>query len=193
MTIIEVARTARLHVIQDGSGRPLVRSTVSVVVDGDQVIVVDPGMAPSQAAILDPLAALGIAPANVTDVVISHHHPDHTVNVGLFGEARVHDHWAVYHHDTWTSRPAEGFAVSTSVILWETPGHTPQDITTIVGTPDGIHACTHVWWHSSGPPEDPLAVDPIAIHRHRDRILAVADTIVPGHGPAFAPDTSTPR
>ena len=43
------------------------------------------------AVILDPLAALGIAPGDVTDVVISHHHPDHTVNIALFPNADVHD------------------------------------------------------------------------------------------------------
>lgn len=185
--------TATLTVIQDGSGSPLVRSTVSVIVDADRVIVIDPGMAPSQAAIVSPLAELGFAPPDVTDVVISHHHPDHTVNVGLFGEARVHDHWAVYHHDTWTSRPAEGFLVSPSVQLWETPGHTPQDITTIVTTADAVVACTHLWWYAEGPAEDPLATDAAAIHPHRARVLEVATLVVPGHGPAFVPSTDTPR
>ncbi len=151
--------TATLTVIQEGSARPLVRSTVSVVVDGDQLIVIDPGMAPSQTAIVAPLGEMGFAPSDVTDVIISHHHPDHTINVGLFGEARVHDHWAVYHHDTWTSRPAEGFRVSPSVELWETPGHTPQDITTIVTTAAATIACTHLWWFADGPADDPLASD----------------------------------
>lgn len=184
---------ATLTVIQEGSGRPLVRSSVSVISEGDQVMVVDPGMAPSQRAILDPLAELGFGPDDVTDVILSHHHPDHTVNVGLFGSARVHDHWAIYHHDTWTSRPAEGFHVSPSVMLWETPGHTPQDISTLVTTHEGLVVCTHLWWMEDGPVEDPLATDPAAIHLHRDRVLSVARLIVPGHGPAFRPTSSTPR
>ena len=180
---------AVFHVLLEGSGSPSVRSSCSLVLDGDAVIVVDPGMAPSQAAILDPLRQLGVEPSDVTDVVISHHHPDHTVNVGLFGEARVHDHWAIYHHDVWTSRPAHGFAVSPSVMLWETPGHTPQDITTVIGTADGMVACTHLWWRASGPVDDPLATDNDAIHRHRPEVQAVAKIIVPGHGPAFESGT----
>lgn len=190
---MEVARNAALHVIQNGSGRPSVRSTVSVVVDGGQVLVIDPGMAPAQSAILDPLADLGFQPADVTDVVISHHHPDHTINVGLFGEARVHDHWAIYHHDIWTSRAAERFVVSPSVVLWETPGHTPQDISTLVGTAQGLHACTHLWFYQEGPTEDPYATDPDALHRNRRRVLDVAEIIVPGHGPPFTPSEATPR
>jgi glyoxylase-like metal-dependent hydrolase (beta-lactamase superfamily II) len=185
--------SASHHVLQEGAGSPRVRSTVSLVLDGDHVVVIDPGMAPSQAAILEPLARHGIDPNAVTDVVVSHHHPDHTVNVGLFGEARVHDHWAIYHHDLWTSRPAHGFAVSPGVVLWETPGHTPQDITTLVGTPDGLVACTHLWFYQAGPQEDPYATDPAALHHHRPLVLEVADIIVPGHGPAFVPGESTPR
>lgn len=183
-----IAAAAQLTILQVGSGRPAVRSTVSLVVDGDSIIVIDPGMAPSQSAILDPLAAAGFVPSDVTDVVISHHHPDHTVNVGLFGDARIHDHWAVYHHDTWTSRPAEGFLVSPSVVLWETPGHTLQDITTLIGTADGVVAATHLWWFEDGPTPDPLATDPAALERGRTRVLEVATRIVPGHGPAFAAD-----
>lgn len=185
--------TATVTVLQDGSGRPSVRSTVTLVQDGDAVIVIDPGMAPSQQSILDPLAARRISPADVTDVIISHHHPDHTVNVGMFGTARVHDHWAIYHHDTWTSRPAEGFEVSPSVTLWETPGHTPQDITTVIRTSDAVVCATHLWWYEAGPAEDPLAVDPGRIHDGRARVLEVATLIIPGHGPAFTPDSDTPR
>jgi glyoxylase-like metal-dependent hydrolase (beta-lactamase superfamily II) len=184
---------AEFTVIQHGSARPNVRSSVSLIRDGDHLIVVDPGMAPSQKAILQPLSQLGVEPGQVTDVIISHHHPDHTVNVGLFGEAKVHDHWAIYHFDQWHSRPAEGFSVSPSVVLWETPGHTPQDITTLVGTAEGLVFCTHLWWSAEGPEDDPLAVDNDALHSGRSRVLAARPMlIVPGHGMAFEPDDTTP-
>ena len=60
-----------VHVLQEGMAGPKVRSTVSLVIDGDHVIVIDPGMAPSQSAILEPLGSHGIEPAEVTDVIIS--------------------------------------------------------------------------------------------------------------------------
>src|SRR3978361_1755901 len=100
-----LGRTARLDVLFTGYVGERVAGTVSLVRDGEKVIVVDPGMVPSRAAILEPLAALGVEPGggtappalleplaalgvepgDVTDVVISHHHPDHTVNIALFG------------------------------------------------------------------------------------------------------------
>jgi glyoxylase-like metal-dependent hydrolase (beta-lactamase superfamily II) len=171
-----------------------VASTVSLVRDGEVRAVVDPGMVPDVArAILDPLAALGESPESITDVVLTHHHPDHTINTGLFQGARIHDHWAWYRHDEWVDRPAEGFSLSPSVVLIETPGHTPQDITVLAGTPDGIAAFTHLWWSSAGPAEDPYATDPETLHRSRARVLEVASLIVPGHGAAFVPGDRTPR
>jgi glyoxylase-like metal-dependent hydrolase (beta-lactamase superfamily II) len=192
MTITAQNKKAAWHVLQVGSASPGVRSTVSLIVDDNHLIVIDPGMAPSQAAISGPLLDLGFEPAQISDVIISHHHPDHTVNVGMFANARVHDHWAVYHFDNWDSRAAEGFSVSPSVVLWETPGHTPQDITTIVTTDQGLVAFTHLWFYSTGPLEDPYATDPVAVHRGRARVLKVADLIVPGHGPPFVPGPETP-
>lgn len=181
------AATARLFVLHAGYVGPRTASTVVYVVDGDRHIVVDPGMVPSQAAILDPLRAAGCEPAQVTDVVLSHHHPDHTMNAGLFPAARVHDVWAVYQGDAWEDRAADGVLLTPAVRLIETPGHSPQDITTLVGTPDGVVACTHVWWADGGPRTDSRATDPHALERSRARVLAAADVIVPGHGAAYRP------
>ena len=129
---------ARFELLFTGYVSPGVASTVSYVEDGNTRIVIDPGMVPDRAAILDPLRTLGVDPSSVTDVVFSHHHPDHTLNAALFENAQFHDHWAIYRGDSWTDRPAEGFQVSTGVRLIETPGHTPQDISTLVTTADGI-------------------------------------------------------
>jgi glyoxylase-like metal-dependent hydrolase (beta-lactamase superfamily II) len=73
-----LGRTARLDVLFVGYADDRVAGTVSPIRDSGRVIVVDPGMVPSRAVILEPLAAPGVAPEDVTDVVRSHHHPDHT-------------------------------------------------------------------------------------------------------------------
>jgi glyoxylase-like metal-dependent hydrolase (beta-lactamase superfamily II) len=187
---------AEVHVLFEGYIRAdgsRVASTVSVIRDGDATVVVDPGMVPGPGSILDPLSALGVAAEDVTDVVFSHHHPDHTMNAALFPAARVHDHWAWYRGDLWTSRPADGFRISPGVHLMETPGHTLQDVTTLATTDEGVVAFTHLWWSASGPPEDPYAIDPDVLHTNRVRVLDLAQVIVPGHGPRFAPDARTPR
>jgi glyoxylase-like metal-dependent hydrolase (beta-lactamase superfamily II) len=180
--------TAQLDVLTVGYADDRVASTVVLIRDGGVVIVVDPGMVARRSAILDPLAAFGVAPRDVTDVVFSHHHPDHTLNAALFTEARFHDHWAVYRDDVWTERPADGFELSPSVSLRATPGHTPEDITTLVRTEEGLVACTHLWWSADGPDIDPLAGDQVQLEESRAGLLALGPVlVVPGHGAPFAP------
>jgi glyoxylase-like metal-dependent hydrolase (beta-lactamase superfamily II) len=184
---------AEFRVLFTGYVGERVAGTVSFVRDGDVRVVIDPGMVPDPAAILSPLIELVDSPDQITDVIFSHHHPDHTLNAALFPSARFHDFWAIYQSDVWQRRPAEGFAISPSIRLIETPGHTPQDITTMVATGDGMVAFTHLWWSASGPAEDPLASDPSALHRNRARVLETARLIVPGHGAPFKSSLETPR
>ncbi len=190
------SRAARLDLLLRGGLTDAdggVSSTCSLIREGEHVIVVDPGMATDDQAILAPLRALGVEPGDVTDVILGHHHPDHTVRVALFSNASVHDHWATYRGTSWEDADAEGRELTPSVKLLRTPGHTGEDIATIVGTADGIFALTHAWWTSDGPADDPLAEDPDALHASRARILGIADVIVPGHGAPFRPDARTPR
>jgi len=188
-------RDARFDVLLDGSLTDAdggVASSCGLIREGDRAIVVDPGMASGPEAILGPLRVLGLEPEDVTDVVLGHHHPDHTLNTALFPNASVHDHWATYRGTTWDDVDAEGRELTPSVLLIRTPGHTPEDISTVVGTPEGIIVLTHAWWTAEGPEIDPFSEDLPALHASRARILAIADRIVPGHGPSFRPSRETP-
>jgi len=190
----DLARTARLDVLVEGYVRPPnVAGTVSLIRDEDRVVIVDPGMVADREQILGPLRALGVRPEDVTDIVLSHHHLDHNLNVALFPVVPVHDFQSVIEGDVFTRRPAEGTQLTPSIRLLATPGHTPQDITTLVGTPDDVVALTHLWWTGEGPAEDPYCLDRQELRDNRDRCLGLATLVVPGHGPAFRPQPSTPR
>ena len=183
--------TADLHVLCAGYAHERVASTVVLIKDEGRAVIVDPGMVSDRSKILGPLASLSVDSADVGDVVFSHHHPDHTLNAALFERARFHDFWAIYEADTWTDRAADGFQLSASVKLMATPGHTAEDITTLVETSDGLVACTHVWWSEHGPAQDPLAEDQAALERSRARLLELEPSrIVPGHGAPFRPSVA---
>jgi glyoxylase-like metal-dependent hydrolase (beta-lactamase superfamily II) len=189
-------RTARVDVVLDGSLTSTgggVQSTCTLVRDGDRVIVVDPGMAPGADAILEPLARLGVRPEDVTDVVLSHHHPDHTIHAGHFPNAAIHDHWAIYRGTDWEDSECDGRVISPSVQLARTPGHTAEDLALVAGTPDGVVVTTHSWFHAESGVDDEDPEDPEQLRESRRRILEVADRIIPGHGPAFTPSAATPR
>jgi glyoxylase-like metal-dependent hydrolase (beta-lactamase superfamily II) len=189
---IPATGTARVHVLHegyvglDGDGER-VSGTVTLIIDGDAVIIVDPGMVADRGALLAALAAHGPRPGDVTDVVFSHHHPDHTVNAALFPAARVHDHWAVYQGDRWLDRDADGAVLAPSVRLLRTPGHTGEDISTVASAADGVYACTHAWWSAAGPEDDPLGTDAAALKTSRELLLSLATVIIPGHGAPFRP------
>ncbi|MEN1679034.1 MAG: MBL fold metallo-hydrolase [Planctomycetota bacterium] len=171
---------------QQDDGARKVASTVVLVKAEGATIVVDPGMVAENAAIPAALARHGVKPADVTHVFISHHHPDHTVRIGMFPTAKVIDFIGEYEGDVWWDHP-NPYTVAPGVRVLRTPGHTKQDATLLVEAEDGVYAMTHLWWseQSLGQP-DPLAEDPAALEKHREQILQLADWIVPGHGKRFA-------
>ena len=124
---------ATFHVLAAGYHQRGVASTVGLIRDGAVTAVVDPGMVRDRSLILDPLGTLGVQPEEVTDVVFSHHHPDHTINAALFPSARYHDHWAYYQGDGTAPRqpgprPRRGHA---RAIPGHGPAFTPSDATPI--------------------------------------------------------------
>ncbi len=197
MTDFEIPATgsAEVHLLHEGyvgleGDDERVSGTVTLIIDGAAVIVVDPGMVADRGALLAALTARGPRPEDVTDVVFSHHHPDHTVNAALFPNARIHDHWAVYQGDRWLEQDAHGAVLAPSVRLLRTPGHTSEDISTVASTADGVYVCTHAWWFADGPEDDPLGTDAAALKASRARLLKLATVIIPGHGAPFRPGES---
>ncbi len=177
-----------VHLIHEGYVRDggRVAGSVALVRDGDALIVVDPGMVADRRLILDPLAALGVSASDVTHVFLSHHHPDHTVNIALFRSAEVVDFWARYRDDLWLDHDGDGYHLSPNAQLWLTPGHTEEDATLVVRADDAVYAMTHLWWRGDRTPViDPLAWDQAAIETGRARLLAAVDVVVPGHGAPF--------
>ena len=103
------ASLAEVHILFHGYAKAgdtpsvsRVASTVAFVREGDVRVIIDLGMVPDPASLLESVRALGESPASITDVIFSHHHPDHTLNAALFPSARFHDYWAIYQGDTWT-------------------------------------------------------------------------------------------
>jgi len=163
-----------------------VGSSITLVRDGDFLIVADPGFVRSRSLILDPLEALGVDPEAVTHVFFSHHHPDHTVNAALFPNAEIVDFWARYKDDLWLDNGGDGWNMTPHTQLWLTPGHTEEDASLVIDAEDGTYVLTHLWWKTDRTPEiDPYSPDQAELERQRARVLEVADIVIPGHGEPF--------
>jgi glyoxylase-like metal-dependent hydrolase (beta-lactamase superfamily II) len=162
-----------------------VAGTIVLIRGDDVLIVADPGMVTDRALIMDALAKEGVSPQEVTHVFVSHHHPDHTVNVALFPHAEVVDFWAVYKGDLWRDH-ADGYAIAPGITVLRTPGHTEEDASLVVETAEGTYVLTHLWWLDDMTPEtDPIAWKQEALDASRAKVVAIADWIIPGHGKAF--------
>jgi glyoxylase-like metal-dependent hydrolase (beta-lactamase superfamily II) len=175
------------HVKDTPAGKS-VHPSVSLVRDGDLVIVVDPGILDDPALLTDALAAQQVGVDDVTHVFVTHHHLDHTRHVGMFPRALVVDVDSIYDGSLWLDHDGDGYHLSDDVSVIETPGHAQECAALVVRTEDGTVVLTHAWWFADMSPErDPLAWSQEALDRSRERILEIADVVVPGHGPAFRP------
>ena len=168
----------------DGARR--VASTVALVEAEGALIIVDPGMLPAGVDLAMLIESKGFKAKDVTHVFISHHHPDHTVRIGIFQHATVVDFWASYRSDLWEDH-GDQFEIANNVVLMRTPGHTNEDASLLIKTDDGTYVFTHVWWNENLQPEiDPLAEEHAKLIESRANILQIADYIIPGHGKMFA-------
>jgi glyoxylase-like metal-dependent hydrolase (beta-lactamase superfamily II) len=185
------------HVAETEAGQS-VHPSVSLVRDQDEgrelVIVVDPGILSDPALLTQALADHDLTVDDVTHVFVTHHHIDHTRNVGMFPTARVVDVDSVYDGSLWLDHDGDGHHLSPAISVIETPGHAQECAALVVRTDDGTVVLTHAWWFADMTPvQDPLAWDQGALDRSRERILAIADIVVPGHGPAFRPADAQPE
>jgi N-acyl homoserine lactone hydrolase len=121
-------------------------STIALLRGGDRVVLVDVGSFNIRGPLIERLAARGIRPAQVTDVLLTHSHWDHSVNWVLFGGARVaigaHElEWSL--QEKWGETPVpelyvrelhssdqlrlvrEGDTVLPGMTAFDAPGHTP--------------------------------------------------------------------
>ncbi len=168
----------------DGARR--VASTVALIKSEDAIIVIDPGMVPEEVDLTSKFKSAGIQPEDVTHVFISHHHPDHTVRLGMFPNATVVDFWGSYLNDVWEDH-GDQFEIVEGIWVMQTPGHTDEDASLVVESEAGTYVFTHVWWNENLEPEiDPLAENQTKLVESRKKILKIADFIIPGHGKMFS-------
>uniref|UniRef100_A0A914WV20 Metallo-beta-lactamase domain-containing protein n=1 Tax=Plectus sambesii TaxID=2011161 RepID=A0A914WV20_9BILA len=127
-------------------------------------------------------------------VITTHGHPDHFGQVGSFPNAQHFFNNFVYTGNKFTKSEFTGgeIQITPNVKLWQTPGHTPQDVSAIVsnvpvkGTVaivgDLILSAndlldSHEWEQSAWNVQIGL--------KNRNRVVCAANHIVPGHGRPF--------
>jgi len=180
----------------DETGEEKTQATVTLIKEGDFIMVVDPGILESQQVLVDALKREGLTIDDVDVVCVTHSHIDHYRNVGMFPEAKVLDYFGLWEKNTvekWQEQLSE------NIQILRTPGHDNTDITIFVTTnpdceyPGVIAICGDVFWKNNfprDPAEDIYALNPIELGHSREMVLKTADWIIPGHGDIYKVDKS---
>ncbi|MEI8002761.1 MAG: MBL fold metallo-hydrolase [Methanothrix sp.] len=162
---------------RDECGRILdARSSVTMIISGQHKIVVDSGLQGEEEPIQRALTKLCIKPKEIDSIVNTHSHSDHCGNNHLFSRAMV-------------LAAKEGDVIAPGVWVLATPGHSMDSISVaiemneiIVISGDALPTFGNF-----------LRKVPPALHVDRDlalasmqRIMALADFVVPGHDFPFS-------
>lgn len=167
-------------------------STV-LIEDSGKKIIVDPGI--NKNLLLRKLKENGLAVKDFDIVFMTHYHPDHILNVGLFEKSQIMDGDTIYSEDVETFY--EKKIPGTEIEVLETPGHASEHASPVVKTDDGIVVVAQdVFWWMDGEQdtssrealielEDPFGKDMDELKKSREKVLKIADWIIPGHGKMF--------
>jgi glyoxylase-like metal-dependent hydrolase (beta-lactamase superfamily II) len=199
-------RRYRVRVLREGyctpagPGRQRADGTITLL-RGAHEILVDTGGPWDREVLLAALESEGLAPGEIDHVVCTHGHSDHVGNIGLFPDATLIVSQDISLGDLYTEHPfasGEPYRIDDAVEVIATPGHTSQDVSVVVRTPEGVWviagdlfecredlAEARLWREGSE--------DPGRQAESRALVLGIADFIVPGHGGPFSVGASLAR
>ena len=168
------------------TGQEKTQPTITLVRDENIIMVVDPGILENQHVLVDALKKEKLTVNDVNTVCITHSHIDHYRNVGMFPNAKILEYYGLWNKDT-VEEWSENFTPNIQVL--HTPGHDYTGITLIVKTGDGIVGiCGDIFWKENYPQDpynDTFASNPARLKESRGMVMAMADWIIPGHGPMY--------
>lgn len=164
------------------TGEEHTRPTITLVRDGDIIMVVDPGILESQQILTDALGREGLRIEDINVVCITHSHIDHYRNIGMFPKAKTLEFYGLWNKESVESWPEQ---FSPHIQVLRTPGHDYTGITLLVSTSEGVIAiCGDVFWKENFPDEatdDLYASDPKKLEESRKLVIKISDWIIPGH------------
>lgn len=164
-------------------------ATVLVKSRGKNVII-DPGEFPEKLAAA--LEQSGLKTNDINCVVCSHSHLDHRKASSLFPKEIVYEPFKLF-----KKLPDELVIPGTKIRVIFTPGHVDKHTAFLVETNEGKYAIAGdvIWWEDDEEQKtdmksllehtDPVAKNPALLRENREKLFAMADYIIPGHGKMF--------
>jgi glyoxylase-like metal-dependent hydrolase (beta-lactamase superfamily II) len=187
-----------LKILAEGYARKdddvLFASPSSVLIrDSGLNILVDPGL--NKRSLLVSLDKEDLRPEDIDLLFLTHHHLDHILNVRLFPESIVCDGFDMIKEDRIISY--SGKIPNTNIKVIPTPGHSSEHCSLMAETEMGkiVVAGDVFWWMDDEIQEtskesllghkDPFVADVWELVESRNKLIEIADFIIPGHGKMF--------
>ena len=191
-----------VYVLQPGystvnsDGSMCANGTSTLIIGPTKKVIVDTLSPWDRDAMINLLQHYNLKPCEITHVVCTHGHPDHTGNNNLFTDAKIHIVGnSIYHKDIYYEHH---FADGTSyeidgrdLYVHPTPGHTLDSTSVVVNTRKGRVCIAGDLFEKeedikdSGVWKEAGSEDEAQQIKNRSLMLLLSDFIVPGHGPMF--------
>ncbi|MEK7218116.1 MAG: MBL fold metallo-hydrolase, partial [Patescibacteria group bacterium] len=169
-------------------------STVSLLRAGDANILVDTGSFGDRERLIHSLAKEGLTPLDISKVIVTHLHLDHTANLDLFKNADIitkpspQSAGLVFHgsNNIVSRLTIDHLEIAPGIHTILTPGHVESHISVVAETNDGTYIIcgdaiqTADQVDRAVKPKTAWNMD--AFEASRNVILETADYVVPGHG-----------
>jgi N-acyl homoserine lactone hydrolase len=183
----EVSVLCEGYIVRDGEQVVDASSTVALVVSEDITLIVDTGAHARLGELSAALAGASLSPEEVDAVVNTHLHMDHCGGNILFPDARMYAH-RLEDPPIGTLAAAEGAVISDGISVLETPGHTAGSVSVHVRSDRDYVICgdalpTRSNYDSMAPPA--IHIDRRLALSSMERIISLADVVVPGHDRMF--------
>lgn len=191
---------AKIKVLIEGYAKEeenfqLASSTTTLIKEKNLKIVVDPGM--DRKLLLKALEKENLTVSDIAYVILTHHHPDHFLLSGIFENAKILDNEYIYSFDGKIEKH-NGKIPKTNIEIIETPGHMTSHCSVLVDDEElgkvAISADVFWWWDEEDKKtdreslmerKDPYVENEEELTNSRNKILKIADYIIPGHGKMF--------
>jgi len=188
-----------VKILIEGYARPgkndnyIASSATILIEDSDKKILVDPGC--NRELLVQSLNKNNLRPKDIDIIFLTHYHPDHIINIRLFPEHDIYDGNIIYHNDEEIEFVEK--IPGTNIEIIETPGHANEHASLLVFTDEGRYAIAGdiFWWEDEQEQnidyeslinlEDQFVKDEQKLKNSREKILKIADFIIPGHGKMF--------
>jgi len=170
-------------------------STTTLILEKDLNIIVDPGM--NRELLLSMLKKEKLSVKDINYVILTHTHIDHALLAGIFEKAIILDDVSQYSFDG-KIREHSGKVPGTNIKIIKTPGHDQFHCSVLIDTEDlgkVVIAGDVIWWGDNEEQKtdresiinhiDPYVKNEKQLTESRNKILDIANYIIPGHGKMF--------